>query len=545
VSRHWASLPSFDQIPGLTYAGSPFNSLPVTVIGLPLGVVKAAGSIEVTDGTTDVTGVTKVKFTSGATVSNPGGGEADVAVSGGGGGASLTKITKSFYQRTILYDNTLGSDTASWDVSSIDQTYDHLELIVTLRDSVSGSGAGINITLSLNNDTTDSNYDQSQWYDNNGSFASNVLQNARQIFYSVGSDQNANMFTQAYAFIENYTGGHYKNVSSRSEGRQTIPFIERFYTWKNTAAINRITIQDNASGNLKTGSRLQIIGLKAEIVVTDVSGSNEPSICQGRLTLTTATPITTSDVTAATTIYFTPYLGSNVSTYNGTSWTTYAFTEKSLSLAGLTANTNYDIFIVDNTLALEAVAWTNDTTRATALVLQDGIYVKSGATTRRYLGTIRITGTTGQCEDSYLKRYVWNYYNRTRRMLKVIETTASWTYGSTTWGSLNGSTSNRVQFVVGLSEDPVYLFLGVSCDGSANSQNSSVGIGLDTTSSNSAEVTTAALRTGTITATYDNYPNIGFHYLQALQVTQSASTATFYGAISPEINSGAKGFING
>lgn len=33
--------------------------------------------------------------------------------------------------------------------------------------------------------------------------------------------------------------------------------------------------------------------------------SDTPQACHGRLTLTSATPITTSDVTAATTVYFT------------------------------------------------------------------------------------------------------------------------------------------------------------------------------------------------------------------------------------------------
>jgi len=44
----------------------------------------AGASLTVEDGTTTITNVTKVKFTSGATVTNTGGGEADVAISGGG-----------------------------------------------------------------------------------------------------------------------------------------------------------------------------------------------------------------------------------------------------------------------------------------------------------------------------------------------------------------------------------------------------------------------------------------------------------------------------
>lgn len=40
----------------------------------------------------------------------------------------------------------------------------------------------------------------------------------------------------------------------------------------------------------------------------------------GRLTLTTGTPITTSDVTASTSVYFTPYKGNRIALFNGCSW---------------------------------------------------------------------------------------------------------------------------------------------------------------------------------------------------------------------------------
>lgn len=44
------------------------------------------GSITVTDGSTTVTSVTTIDFTSGATVTNGGGGQANIAITGGGGG---------------------------------------------------------------------------------------------------------------------------------------------------------------------------------------------------------------------------------------------------------------------------------------------------------------------------------------------------------------------------------------------------------------------------------------------------------------------------
>lgn len=196
------------------------------------------------------------------------------------------------------------------------------------------------------------------------------------------------------------------------------------------------------------------------INTTLVSASMFAGFCQGRLTLTTATPVTTSDVTGATTIYFTPYLGNLLALYDGsTKWTVYPFTEFSLALGTLTNALPYDVFAYDNagTPTMEFTAWTNATTRATALVLQNGVLSKTGALTRRYLGTFYTTATT-TTEDSMAKRFVWNYYNRVKRPMRVLEATDTWTYSTDTWRQTNASSANQLDFVLGVAEAPVYAF---------------------------------------------------------------------------------------
>ncbi len=123
------------------------------------------------------------------------------------------------------------------------------------------------------------------------------------------------------------------------------------------------------------------------------SGGGGPldySACEGRLTLTSGTPVTTSDVTAATTLYFTPYTGNRIGLNNGSAWQVHTFTELSIAIPA-TTDTNYDVFVYDNsgTPTLELLAWSDATTRATAIAFNGGVYVKSGDATRRYLGTIR------------------------------------------------------------------------------------------------------------------------------------------------------------
>ncbi len=263
------------------------------------------------------------------------------------------------------------------------------------------------------------------------------------------------------------------------------------------------------------------------------------SLCQGRLTLEMGVPISTTDQTAKTTIYFTPYKGNTVSLYNGSRWAPYAFTERSVAVPSTTV-TPFDVFIYDSsgTLTLETVNWTNDTTRATALVLQDGVWVKSGATGRRYLGTGRTTSVSGETADSLLKRFIWNYYNRVEHKLKVIDTTDTWTYGTAAWRQARGGASgNFVELVIGLSEELVTASAQASI-ASGNQEQGSVGVGVDSATTNSADLynstgaASGALAANSVRvgaqALYSGYLSIGYHQLIWLEYAR-VGTVTFEG----------------
>src|SRR5690349_20265418 len=104
--------------------------------------------------------------------------------------------------------------------------------------------------------------------------------------------------------------------------------------------LGRTTASTGAIEEITVGTGLSLSG--GSLTATGGAGSGPPpSVCEGRLTLTTATPITTSDVTAATTLYFTPYKGSYIGTYSGSAWTVATFSEKSITLASLTAGLPY------------------------------------------------------------------------------------------------------------------------------------------------------------------------------------------------------------
>jgi hypothetical protein len=280
-----------------------------------------------------------------------------------------------------------------------------------------------------------------------------------------------------------------------------------------------------------------------------IIGNVTPAVCQGRLTLTTGVSVTTADVTGGTVLYWAPYKGNRIGLYDGAgTWTVYAATEKSLSLGALSNATPYDIFMYDNsgTPTLEALAWTNGTTRATALTTQDGILVKTGATTRRYLGTI-YTSAAGQCEDSLTKRFVWNYYNRARRPFRKREATGSWTYTAASYRYWNNSSANKVELVIGVSEDPAYLqFVGNGKHSSNAGYAAICAIGLDRTNADDSSVMSGAGITdggGAIAAAvFNEFLAVGYHYLALLEYG-GAATATFFGTNWG--NQGATGWVLG
>jgi hypothetical protein len=248
----------------------------------------------------------------------------------------------------------------------------------------------------------------------------------------------------------------------------------------------------------------------------------------GRLSLKEINALPSGDQTAKTTIYFVPYKGNQIALYSGSAWVIHSFSALSLSLSGYAADTNFDIFIYDNsgTLTLESAAWTDDTTRATALTTQDGVNVKSGATTRRYLGTIRTTSTTGQCEDSVNSRFVWNHYNQVKRYLRSgAVTTGGHTYSTAAFRAWNSNTT------VGQARHNYVLGLGsiVNANGSGQVRHGFVDYAIDSTTTGA---TTHVFNGSpdfdmTLNATADLNVVAGYHFAQGVQYGV-ASTSLFH-----------------
>ena len=291
-------------------------------------------------------------------------------------------------------------------------------------------------------------------------------------------------------------------------------------------------------------SGYKITGMGLGTATTDaarVDNANALDMCEFRLTLTAGTPVTTADVTAAETVYMSPYRGNRIALYDGTNWYMRATAEISIDVPD--ATNCYDVFCYDNagTATLELTAWTNETTRATALTLQNGVLVKTGALTRRYIGTFYCTTAgNGQTEDSIANRYLWNYYNRVARPMRVLPN-ANWAYTSGTIRQANGSTANQLNFVIGVGESPVSANVIARAYADAGST-LGVGIGLDsTTAYSTASLVSSVTAVGsaseffTMQASYSAFPAVGKHYLAWLEAGAAggnfSNTAQFGGIV--------------
>lgn len=297
-----------------------------------------------------------------------------------------------------------------------------------------------------------------------------------------------------------------------------------------------------ARGQEGTAAAAHVAGAEVDQVLTkgavdqikaDAAAGSLPDLTSYglRLTLTSGVPVTTADVTAAGTLYFTPMLSGQIALYTSGAWSVRSTAEISLALS-LTSGKVYDVFAywTGSAVALElSAAWTNSTTRADALAQQDGVTVKSADHTRRWVGTIAASGTN-TTEDSKANRLVWNVQNQVPRFLDVVEATTSWSDSTTSFRPANNNAANAVQWVAGYAHVEVDLevIAFVVCSGNT----STVGVGIDSTTVNSA-LTSAPTEVGSgpgsnAKATYRGYPGLGLHKATWLEYVNQ-STSTWYG----------------
>lgn len=354
------------------------------------------------------------------------------------------------------------------------------------------------------------------------------------------------------------------------------------------AAGDYIVIADNAaSGQLKYSTVASIAVAGSVSSVNTATGAVTLLMSpQGRLTLISGVPVMTSDQTAKNTVYYDCYNGNQVPYYTGSAdvLDTIASCEVSTSMAGtstgaLTSANVFDVWWEGNTNHNICVAtngsgggWASDTAgsntaRGTGYSQLDHTtrayvtnknalthcyngtsdYGSIPANRATYIGTIYTTAN-GQTGMAYKPSAgsggtnnvlgVYNGYNRLPVTALNRDSTSTWptsTVGSSAFETLNHGTSsgtlNRITYVDGLQQSTITGRVGVALKTNANGVEAQVGVNLDSTTA----VPTGVWGTNASTNSITNYgndnflPQIGLHYVQAMQNLGSSGTATFFG----------------
>jgi hypothetical protein len=302
-------------------------------------------------------------------------------------------------------------------------------------------------------------------------------------------------------------------------------------------------------------------GTFAAVGPDGMGGTNGPSIRpQGRLTLVTGSPLMGSSTTNVNTMYYTPSAaGNGVPIWNGTSWQSYAITadltnvttDATTNPAAVASTSNYDLFIWNNagTVTLSrGPVWTNNTTRANALAVINGLFVNTSAITNgpaanlgTYVGSARSSatslwtftyggtasgGTAGQLN-------VWNEYNRSDFNSCVVDSGVSYTLTASTVREQRASTGMQNNYMVGVIEDVYHVFdnsemTTVAVAGAVGYQ----GVGNDiTTTMNGFRFLPNSGASATTTVFNGYYhaivPNIGLHFFAALEAGDGTNANTF------------------
>lgn len=337
-------------------------------------------------------------------------------------------------------------------------------------------------------------------------------------------------------------------------------------TWTTVSGTGTVTSISTSAG-LSTGTSGSAITGSGTVYAT----GRKPG---GRLTLTSGTPVLTTTVTAAATIYYSPYDSSLSPVWNDTAADfvlrdvgelSQALSDATKSPAAAAATQVYDIFLWDDAGTYRisrGPTWASGTggsntvrgtgAGSTALTRVKGLLVNSvaitngpGAQKGLYLGTIMTDDSGATCTWNLGSSAagggaawlgVYNYYNRCIAQPTPLDSTVSHTYQTATMRMFDNNAGNRVTFVRGMAEDGVFaLFSSRILIAAAGFGYIAIGLDSTTTSatgSNQAIINiTSSTAANAFTSQYSGDPGIGRHYLQALEQGDGTNANTFYGGV--------------
>jgi hypothetical protein len=246
-------------------------------------------------------------------------------------------------------------------------------------------------------------------------------------------------------------------------------------------------------------------------------------------------------------LFLARFKGQRISLYFGSEWyvvTCPTAADSSIAITGQTAGVPFDVFAVQNGLVaapnLEILAWSNTTNRATPLALQDGVWVKTGAASRRYIGTVLPNSATtcahvrDASDANPAVCGIWNQDNRVPGSFNWTPTFASASpVATSTWEAFGNIATPHIQAVVGQTFDSLSLRAIAGANPSATGE-TAIGVGVNSL------VTPSGIRSkiggqsliGSVHANHSYIPAVGRQNINMLSFSSSA-TALVYGTQAP------------
>jgi hypothetical protein len=316
-------------------------------------------------------------------------------------------------------------------------------------------------------------------------------------------------------------------------------------------------------------------GDKGDVVV---SGSGTawavkmpPHAPQGRLSLVSGVPVSASDVTGATSIYYVPAVGSYVPVFDGT-----AFRARDIGAQvthALTSNTGHTLYQAAGAVYDEWLFWDGSAVKlgngpswavgavagsttargtgagSTELEMHQGFLVNKNSMQVRWgagagdITTVPARQATfvgsfsptahGQATDTRAKRLMFNAYNKADRAMRIQDPANTWTYSVSAYRQANGNAANQLEFLSGLAGVAVHAHLSAVAFSSTATHRgvfSAIGLdGLTVPEDTTTAFTYVTEQSQQLLATYDGVPGLGLHRLVWLEFGGGTDVQTWFG----------------
>lgn len=369
---------------------------------------------------------------------------------------------------------------------------------------------------------------------------------------AAGGVTNGRLSSMADATIKSNISG---SASTPSDNTITAVLDKQLGSTQGTIAYRDVSGWQGLAPS--TGGILQSNGSGANPSWVSPSAAIPAAVGIGhRITLASNTPVMTSNVTAATTIYSTPYQSDLMLLWNGTSYvpthcaqTSQTLADTTKSPAAAVANSVYDLFAWNDAGTCRVTrgpAWTNSSTRSagTAIartnfgILSNSVAITNGpaANYGTYMGTIATDAggatVTWQYGSSVTTcgagvHNVWNMYNRVSAV-STVESVAQAGYSGAARVYLNFPACS-LSLLTGVAEDNVSVSTAAGMTVSSGTGAGYLGFGINSVTAQNVAFSTMPTQATTVGKTGGFVPSNGVNLINAVQFTDAGVNVTYSG----------------